>query len=85
MFDEQLSQVDPLLTEGHAAEILGTTRGTLRQSRYTGILFGRPAPPFVKAGKSIRYRRSRIQAFIGALSDFQNTSESKQAIEVDSE
>lgn len=30
--------------------------GTARKSRITGLLLGRPAPKFVRRGRSIRYR-----------------------------
>ena len=50
----------PLLTEKQAAEILGITPGTLTVWRCTK----RYNIPFVKVGRSVRYRRESLLAWI---------------------
>lgn len=51
---------EPLLTEKQAAEILGITPGTLTVWRCTK----RYNIPFVKVGRSVRYSRESLQAWI---------------------
>jgi|KBSSwiStaDraftv2_1062776.scaffolds.fasta_scaffold3016248_1 predicted DNA-binding transcriptional regulator AlpA len=51
---------DELLNEEAAAKILGTATGTLQVWRSTK----RYPLPYVKIGRSVRYRRSAISAFI---------------------
>jgi predicted DNA-binding transcriptional regulator AlpA len=61
--EEWIEHHDPLLNDKEAARLVGSTPNSLRQSRYTGLLFGVPAPRFIKLGRSIRYRLSEILAF----------------------
>ena len=49
-----------LLTAPEAAELLGVTVGTLSVWRCTG----RYSIPFVKIGRSVKYRRDAIERFI---------------------
>ena len=70
---------DPLLNDHQAARILGTTSGSLKQSRYEGKLFGRPAPKFIKLGKSARYKLSTLTSFLEQFPEHQNTSEYRSA------
>jgi hypothetical protein len=37
---------------------------TARKSRITGTLFGKPAPRFIRRGRSIRYRLSDVLAWL---------------------
>lgn len=53
-----------LLTEKQAAELIGFSRGALRASRVTGKLGGLQAPPWLKIGRSIRYRRTMLDAWL---------------------
>lgn len=48
---------------------------TARKARVTGILFGRPAPYFVKRGRSIRYRLSDVLAWLEAGEAFASTAD----------
>ena len=70
---EQLD--DFLLSDNEAAKILGAAPASLKQSRYTGDLFGKPAPPFVKMGRSTRYRLSALLEFRDQFPEYRNTSE----------
>ena len=54
-----------LVDENVAAEILGMSVGWLRQSRCHGNLENRtPAPPFVKLGRSVKYRVEDLENWI---------------------
>ena len=51
-----------LLTQQEAAAYLGTTVGTLNVWRH----FGKNTIPFVRLGRSIRYRKSDLDEWIEA-------------------
>jgi excisionase family DNA binding protein len=51
---------NPLLDEAKTAEVLGVTKGTLQVWRSTK----RYPLPYVKVGRSVRYRMSDIEAFL---------------------
>lgn len=53
-------QIEALLTEQQAAEILNVTPGTLSVWRCTQ----RYNIPFVKVGRSVRYSRTALQSWI---------------------
>ena len=55
-----VSLPSPLLTSEQAAEILGTTPGNLSVWRCTRKV----QIPFVKIGKSVRYRLADLEKFI---------------------
>ncbi len=60
---------DQLLNETQASERLGLAVQTLRNWRVTGGPKGRSAPPaipFVKLGRTVRYRASDLERFISA-------------------
>jgi hypothetical protein len=69
------SEPDELLNDHKAAKFLSSTSASVRQSRYTGILFGKPAPRFIKLGRSTRYRLSELRNFLDQFPEYQNTSE----------
>jgi excisionase family DNA binding protein len=54
------SQVDPLLTDQQAAELLGVKPTTLQVWRVNK----RYPLPYVKVGRLVRYRLSALQAFL---------------------
>jgi hypothetical protein len=66
---------DRLLTSEEYAPLVGTTSASLKQSRYTGVLFGRPAPRFLKMGRAVRYTLSSGIEFRSQFPDYRNTSE----------
>lgn len=63
----------PLLSEERAAILLDLKRQTLAKWRVEGA-----GPPFVKAGRSVRYKQSDIVAFIETRA-FKNTIEAFNA------
>ena len=67
--------LDLLLADLEASRLLGAAKSTLKQSRHSGILFGRPAPPFLRLGRSIRYRLSDLLEFRDQFPEYRNTSE----------
>lgn len=56
-------ETDFLLPDAVAASILGTSQNNLKISRCTGKLFGKIAPPFLKIGRTVRYRKSALTAW----------------------
>lgn len=53
------------LTEYEAAKFIGMSRSYLRQSRMNGNREGRtPAPPWLKIGRSIRYRVDDLDSWL---------------------
>lgn len=74
-------EFDTLLSDIDAAKVLDSTSASLKQSRYTGMLFGRPAPKFIKMGRSAKYKLSTLLAFRDQFPEFQNTAEAHSALE----
>ena len=67
-------QID-LMTEKEAAALLGFSPVTIRNSRYTGMLAGVPAPRFRKVGaKTVRYERATLAAWLAQFSERASTS-----------
>jgi predicted DNA-binding transcriptional regulator AlpA len=79
MFDHERHQVDPLLDEQQAAEVVGTTRKSLKDSRHKGELFGEEAPRYLKMGRSVRYRLSELIRFREQFSEYANTAEANHS------
>jgi predicted DNA-binding transcriptional regulator AlpA len=52
-------QPDRLLTPPEVADFLRTTEGVLKMWRYRG-----DGPPYVKVGKSVRYRWSALDRWV---------------------
>jgi len=59
-----------LLNTAETAEFLGLGKSTLEQDR----LYGRLGIPYVRMGRSIRYRREDLEAYISNLPSFIHTS-----------
>ncbi len=56
---------NPALPEEPAAEYIGMSRSYLRQGRMNGGRKGRtPTPPYLKIGRSIRYRLSDLDQWL---------------------
>ena len=57
---------DRLIGEAEAAQMLGVSRGFLRQARMNGTLPGRrPGPPFIRVGlRGIRYSLRDLMSWI---------------------
>lgn len=54
-----------VLTEREAARYIGMSRSFLAQSRMDGNRDKRtPAPPFIKIGRSVRYLREDLDAWL---------------------
>lgn len=64
-----------LLDSKEAASHLGFSLSTLNNSRCTGLLAGRKAPPHKKIGKSIRYERKALETWLSQFEDQTSTSD----------
>lgn len=62
------NDVEPLLTEAEAAQILAIRQGLLREWRYLDNKDdGHRGPPHKKIGRAVRYRPSDLSAWIDSL------------------
>ena len=65
-----------LLSNNDAASYLGVSPNLLRLSRHTGELFkGAPAPPYVKFGHAVRYRKQTLDGWLDKLEEFGNSAD----------
>ena len=65
-----------LLKDNQAASVVGSTPLVLRQSRCTGLLFGIPAPVYVKIGsRAVRYRSNDLAEWVNQFQPQLNTSQ----------
>lgn len=55
------TDIKSILTEKETAQYIGMSISWLRQSRMRG---DKDAPPFLKIGKSVRYRKSELDAWL---------------------
>lgn len=62
-------------TNQEAAALLTISANTLRNSRSTGSLCGREAPPFVKMGRKILYLKIDLMQWLNGFPKYNNTSE----------
>lgn len=68
-----------LLSSNNAANFLGYSGSTLRNSRYTGTLAGVDAPPHIKLGKSVRYDVGSLNNWLTQFHKLANTEQAKEA------
>jgi hypothetical protein len=64
-------------TNQEAAELLTVAANTLRNSRSTGKLCGREAPPFIKMGRKIIYLKADLLQWLESFPKYSNTSEAQ--------
>jgi len=64
--DEKKSSSLLLTTEDVAYE-LRISPVTVKMSRCSGVLLGHPAPPFIKLGRCIRYRRNDLSDWLDQI------------------
>ncbi len=62
-----------LQNEHGGAALLGCPPTALRLSRVTGLLWGVPAPKFVKIGRSVRYRTDTLREWVAQFAEQSNT------------
>jgi len=67
----EIKNLKELLNTAETAALLGIGKSTLDQDR----LYGRLRIPFIRLGRSIRYRRADIEAYLQSLKAFTSTSE----------
>lgn len=59
--------------------LIGAQPTTARKSRITGTLLGRPAPRFVKRGRSVRYRLKDVLDWLAEGDTYGSTAEAAVA------
>lgn len=62
-----------------AADLLTLSANTLKNSRSTGKLCGRQAPPYIKLGKKVAYKRCDLLAWLNSFPTHKNTAEEQQS------
>lgn len=67
---------DRLLNVRQASELTGLSVGTLNKARISGTV---DAPPFVKLGKSVRYKATTVQRWIEDHQEYRHTSQQQAA------
>lgn len=72
---DSTKSLDRLLTETEAAEVLGFSKNTLRAWRVTGRPRGHKPPSFIKCGRSVRYRLSQLEEWMGAQPSHTSTTD----------
>lgn len=63
-----------LLDNNEAAQLLQCSPNYMRLSRHTGLLFGVPAPAFLKMGRKVRYRRETLLSWLAQFDEKPNTA-----------
>ena len=66
---------DQLLTEAQVSGITGFSKNTLRAWRVSGRSIKFNTPPYVKCGRSVRYRASDLQQWMNDQRIMSSTSE----------
>jgi len=76
---------DPALIELPEAavfpDLIPAQRTTARKARVTGNLLGRPAPRFVKRGRSVRYRLKDVLEWLADGETYGSTTEAAQGVQ----
>ena len=66
--NSEISALDNLIDTKKAAKLLDVSQETLRQSRCTGLLFGRPAPEYLKLGRrTVRYPMQELKDWLAGM------------------
>jgi|TARA_B110000908_G_scaffold155053_1_gene192904 hypothetical protein len=73
--DSAMNKQDIIIPTQDAARLIGAAPSSLKQSRYTGLLFGKPAPKFIKMGRSARYKLVELLKFRDQFPEYENTSQ----------
>lgn len=60
-----------------AALFIGVCKSALDKSRVSGELFGQTAPPFLKLGRSIRYRVEDLKAWLDQQQSYENLAQAE--------
>lgn len=63
------------LSNKEASQYIGCAPNSLKQSRVSGLLFGVPAPAFLKMGYNIRYKLTTLDDWLSQFTEKQNTAQ----------
>ncbi len=58
-----------LLDTIEAAPQFGCAPATLKQSRVSGVLHGKPAPQYIKLGKTVRYKSTTPKVWLAQFEE----------------
>ncbi len=58
-----------------AAGFIGVAPSTMKQSRSTGLLLGKPAPKYSKRGRLVRYRNKTLRKWVRQFQTYRKASE----------
>jgi len=61
--------------DDEAAAFINVSPRTLRKSRVTGKLLGKPAPKFRKRGRKVDTAREELEKFNAQFSEYENTAQ----------
>ena len=70
-----MTEDNVIYTNIGAAALLKCAGSTLKNSRSTGVLFGREAPQYIKMGRRVVYKRSDLLEWLEGFPTYQNTTE----------
>lgn len=70
-----MTAISQTLTHKEACLLLGASDICLKLSRMTGTLYGHPAPKFIRYGRSVRYLRSDLEAWLAGIPRHQSIAE----------
>ena len=62
-----------LNSNNESAHYLGCAPNTLKQSRVSGKLFGVKAPPYIKLGRTVRYKTNTLVKWRDQFHEIDNT------------
>ncbi len=65
-----------LLDTKETALLIRCSVSTLKKSRLTGEMFNVTAPPYKKMGKSVRYDKAEVQAWLNQFKSQTSTAQS---------
>ena len=70
-----------IFTHDEAAQYLGVSRCSLRESRQTNKLYGRTAPKHIRLNyRTVIYKKSTLDDWINALEEFESGAEANSSM-----
>lgn len=72
-----------ILTHDEAAQYLGVSRCSLRDSRQSNKLYGRPAPKHIRLNyRTVVYKKTTLDTWLNTLEEFQTGAEATSALKI---
>ena len=73
-----LNSAAAAFSNDHSAEYIGVSKNSLKISRRTGELCGKPAPEYKKAERKVIYLKSVLNQWLADLPGYKNTAQASQ-------